>query len=451
MKKSLIIILFIYTMMILSSCSTKTLSITSIEELYNMDAKKSYVLETDLDLEGREWVPLAVKNFDGQEHVIKNFSINNSILYDLNEYLGFFSFADNIKNLKIENVNIKAILDNTCYIGTLVGRVYENVENVEIDNCNVQIKVGDCQSISYGSIAGDVEGKSNNISVNNSKSVIISEAEFDNIGGVIGNASSIVDVYGNNIILDANINSEWSYLGLIVGKTIDKINNVNICDSKLNVDSTKTYSEVNIGGIAGKIGSSDILNVSSENNNIDIESMAENAYIGGCFGYSAGNIKNALANSNEIKVWHSKNLLDEENYYVGGLIGYQDKSVYLDLQNISYSVSENNLISVSSGQDIINNVYNAGFSGYTKVSIYHSLVNNNSLGGWKEKEIFTNMTTGANLVNECYVSSSPNNYLFSNNCNIEIIDDIEWQNVLKNLDFDLKIWSMKDNNIILRW
>lgn len=148
MKKSLIIILFIYTMMILSSCSTKTLSITSIEELYNMDAKKSYVLETDLDLEGREWVPLAVKNFDGQEHVIKNFSINNSILYDLNEYLGFFSFADNIKNLKIENVNINAILDNACYIGTLVGRVYENVENVEIDNCNVQIKVGDCQSIS---------------------------------------------------------------------------------------------------------------------------------------------------------------------------------------------------------------------------------------------------------------------------------------------------------------
>ena len=108
----------------------KFITISSAEDLDNLrkDMTASYVLDSDIDMTGRDFVPFGIVNnttagkftgtFDGQGHTIKG------LKYDVSDKgeVGLFSQTENatIKNLIIENAHFKG----NANVGGIVGQMY---------------------------------------------------------------------------------------------------------------------------------------------------------------------------------------------------------------------------------------------------------------------------------------------------------------------------------------
>lgn len=452
MKKYLMF-LFMIVGFLLASCNNKFIPITSLEEFYAMESDKSYVLECDLDLEGREWVPLSVKNFNGNNHTIKNLMIYDYAAierYNTN-CIGLFATVNNIYNLNVENIFINTNCDSDIYCGFVAGKIYESAENIYIKNMQLKLKSINNVSNYVGGLAGEVRGIVKNIIANDSKITVNSEAKFDFIGGILGQNSTdgeMTNIEINNFDITCNIKSQYTNIGGICGEGYSSMSDIKSSKINLNIDNENTYSEIYVGGVGGEINSVDIKNVVSNSNNIYMTSSAEKACIGGIFGRSTSNIKNVLSTDNNIGIRHIKNLLDNEYYYTGGLIGYQEKSVYLNNQNISFAVAQNNNLDLATGMQDVDYIYNGGFVGYTTTSIYHSLINSNILSG-SSVDIFANEL---NLIYECYCYNGEIYYVPGHNVNnIEIVNESKWSTILNNLGFDSNIWFMDNNVITLNW
>ncbi len=114
-------------------------TVSSVDELKNMDLDGRYVLTCDLDFAGVDWTPIGSEDtydgftgyFDGDGHVISNLTFNGS---PSTEMIGLFSsISGEVKNLGLENVEISLSSENdTYYAGALAGM--SNEESV-ITNC----------------------------------------------------------------------------------------------------------------------------------------------------------------------------------------------------------------------------------------------------------------------------------------------------------------------------
>lgn len=124
--------------LIMTSNYTPTSDYTAIPK--NSFAKKTFVLDTDVDLEGYEWNPVAIDSntsgiiFDGNGHTIENLQLSGST------DIGFFGMVSanlTVKNLKFQ----KARLTTTGkWCGLLVGHQEGgllSVENVNFSECSV--------------------------------------------------------------------------------------------------------------------------------------------------------------------------------------------------------------------------------------------------------------------------------------------------------------------------
>lgn len=203
---------------------------------------KTVFLDSDIDLNGKNWTPLGISNsrsfkgvFDGQNHSINNIYIStNTLDYSgAKNYIGLFGYANEIRNLKVQGT-----IDNSDgrYVGGIVG-VASTVKNVHSDfilNLKNNISSGD-----YGTVAGmiseeglQIEGKGT-ISFDNgiymidggyvggiagycktlsecSSSVNVSIRRYGNgnnmrVGGVIGSATSISDAIFTGTVGISNI------------------------------------------------------------------------------------------------------------------------------------------------------------------------------------------------------------------------------------------------------
>lgn len=187
-------------------------------------------LDSDLDLENKEWVPIGNAsnkfsgNFDGQENVINNLTINGSMDYDNGtgtHYVGLFGYVNNggyIKNITIENAKITGCL----YVGGLVGRVYIGGA---IENCHIKGAV---------SVAG-----------------------YWYVGGIVGRYEyadgikncSVIDTNHGQVIADTTFNSDkdGSYVGGIVGFVAEDNTKIVGCT----VNNMNVSGLTRVGGITG--------------------------------------------------------------------------------------------------------------------------------------------------------------------------------------------------------
>ena len=187
----------------------------------------SYHLTKDIDLSGAEWVPIGdgsssysssfTGTFDGQGHVIKNLTINDTLEYSPNsqtKYYGLFGFVycATIKNVGLvdTNINIQESPDSTGYgimAGGICGVAYGFSEIFStINNCyNTGAIVMDIinSGVSVGGICGascnpsSLYNTTNNSISNcyNSGSIssfCVSSGPIHSIGGICGLNNGII-------------------------------------------------------------------------------------------------------------------------------------------------------------------------------------------------------------------------------------------------------------------
>ena len=232
--------------------------------------KAHFVLESDIDLGGKEWAPIARTKwfqgtFDGNGHTISNLKISREKTLDNdNNNQGLFSFVwgAEIKNFTLHNVDItgaacvgaviaqgrsnekidnirltgKVNIAGATYVGGLTGYHVRYASNIVIDVEPGSKVSSDCGSNDYAAYVGGVAGHTND-----------GEGVFENI-------QSNIDVEGNSVHVGGI--SGIAYAGHIfnnchVTGNVSKTGNPTGYDLESTVNSGKYFDKRTVGGIVG--------------------------------------------------------------------------------------------------------------------------------------------------------------------------------------------------------
>ena len=232
---------------------------------------QTIVLSNDIDLQNFQWAPIGYwqtfeGTFDGQGHTISNLT---HVATELDCYIGLFGCTKNatIKNVKLHNVNIKLVGDNSWaggHIGALVGypdgaTLIENVDVTGFVRIEGDITKKGAQRI--GGVVGGYTCKSlemKNVSVNVEAGSYVKGNLF--VGGVAG--SPLGKVKMTNVESNINVIAQEGIVGGIIGYTeggsefIDVESSGNVTRLHTAADATQAQW-LRIGGIIGSWGSSD--------------------------------------------------------------------------------------------------------------------------------------------------------------------------------------------------
>jgi len=264
------------------------------------DWDKHFKLMADVDMNGVEYNIIAggsetwdyqgepfVGSFDGDGHIIKKVTVN----VPNQSYIGLFGYVGTggeIKNLKLENVNLKGY----SYAGAVAG---ENKGS--IINCFSEVNI----QVDYRYAGGIVGENDGNISLSSSFSNIYGYAA---LGGLVGWNNGTIDKCDSKGVARVDI-ACGPYCGGLVG-----YNKGDILNSVSN--STVYGGSSDVGGFAGT-------------NRGMIENCHSNGYVSGT-AYSAGGL---IGYNSRGKIYNCYSEAEVSGkYYIGGLVGW-DKSGYI--------------------------------------------------------------------------------------------------------------------------
>ncbi len=191
----------------------------------------TFYMGADIDLNGINWTPIGNKSansnyefkgtFDGNGHVVKNFSINSN-----KNYAGLFGYTNGsatIKNLGVENANVKGVDFTALLVGSSDGNIV---------NCYAKGSVEGREK--FGALAG-------NVTKDITDSYTDATVKGIKYGGVlVGYATKSI----NRCFVQGSITLNGDYAAGIAGCTDGKIEN---CYSNANIKGKNI-----VGGIAGR-------------------------------------------------------------------------------------------------------------------------------------------------------------------------------------------------------
>lgn len=206
---------------------------------------QTVVLSAGVDLNPtraiNNWEPIGTQTnpfngtFDGGNNTISNLVVEGE------NNVGLFGYADNatIKNIKLENVNVKG----TDCVGAIAGQVYSTSL---IDNCHVSGLIQVEGQTNVGGIVGKYYTKVTNSSVIGDgvatsyvKGVhYAADYEGDNIGGIMGHGGEN-NTFTNNTVKNITI-SGTRKVGGIVGVTDQNTDVTNCLVENVNIETTAT-------------------------------------------------------------------------------------------------------------------------------------------------------------------------------------------------------------------
>ncbi len=241
----------------------------------NEAADKSYILMNDIDLAGETWTESQLVwsfkgTFDGNGHVIKNFTFNGTT----SDATGFFRYVrGTVKNLGFENASVNGA-SNGNGTGIIVGGLRGGI----LENCWV---------------------------IN---STVTKSA--DRLGGLVGNADKDNAAQSPKIINCRVLNTSVTGTGLvggIVGRT---------CQStiveKCYAEKATIYGNGDVGGVVGRLFES-ILKLSYSSDC----SISGNDNVGGVLGRLFG----STSTSTIIENCYSSADVTSRSYQAGGVVG----------------------------------------------------------------------------------------------------------------------------------
>ncbi len=215
---------------------------------------------------------------------VSNLRLFNSSITSLGYYvgglIGLASF-DNLTNQFINLLIINSTISGSGHIGGLIGSI--SGDNITFENGNANTNVTIFGTSHYvGGLMGSLSGD-DNIVFNSSVSNNINIQGRQYTGGLVGyysGSNSIIlnSFVSKNIIID----SSWSQVGGLVGYQ----NGGTISDSSVSSNVSISGVQDSVGGLVGQFISGAISNSSVSSNII----ISGNYYVGGLVGYQNGNI-----------------------------------------------------------------------------------------------------------------------------------------------------------------
>lgn len=220
-------------------------------------------LTADIDLGGEQWMPIGYwvtfnGTFDGQNHTISNLKHHGT---EVDCYVGLFGYTENatIKNLTINNVDIKLVADNSWaggHMGALVGNIDGTtvIENITVSG-DVKLD-GDMEKMGAGRIGAVVGGNTCNATFKN-VNVNANEGSFvkgnSSIGGIAGQLQGQISF--ENCSSNIDVTAQWFAAGGIIGLAAEHTTFTN-CSTSGNISVIAGREGNNedlyrVGGIAG--------------------------------------------------------------------------------------------------------------------------------------------------------------------------------------------------------
>ena len=434
---------------LLSGCdglSGGYVKISSLDDLYAMASNKSYELTCDIDLNGGEWYPLAVKNFNGNGYTIKNGYI---IQTTENYACGFFTEAESLENVIFDSMQSNVTFSNnkngkyyaSYNAGGIVVGEAKKISNIKIKNSQAFFTTSldnDSHTVNCGIIAGCV-GKINNSSVENCElkcSKIDSELY---VGGIVGNVySSEEEKVIDNEILDSNIYADGALLncGGIVGYLNGGSGKISDCVVRNNLFKLQASSKntSRAGGIVGYLKEKNNIEKCVSGNNEIMLNCKAGYNIGGIIGKSEGMISNCLSDSNNLN-GTTESTSSKQFAGVGGLCGSTSAT-------ISKSVAQYNKVS-GTNSVVSSSMFSAGFVARTSATITNCAVYNNSVTGGN-RDVFTDKAD--DLLFNCYTAEKGES--MSNINSLPVLSPNEWNNIITILSLDPQ-WYIEGGNLYL--
>lgn len=288
--------------------------------------RKNKMLMTDIDLSTIDFEPIGngdpyiyYGKFDGNNHTIKNLSVDRSSVWDVGLF-GVVSPESEVSNIRLSNVNISGggstgaiagrnycgvvrdcivesgnILANDQNLGGIVGYNYDGTVSGCINNCDVESSGGGF----VGGIVGFNE-KGDVVECNNSGSVYsygsdnLGTTGYLGVGGIVGNNldnASVIACYNTGSIKGSEC------VGGVVGRNYA---DVDICYNKGDVEATMIIAFV--GGIIGSNKNGGVVTScyntgSAENINATNSDVASKTSAGAVAGYNDGTFVACCYNS----------------------------------------------------------------------------------------------------------------------------------------------------------
>ena len=434
----------------LASCGTNYESISTVEDLYAMESNKSYRLANDIDLQGRDWTPLEVENFDGNGYTISNASIIEN-----SEYCGsgFLREAETVSNLTLDNINAmitftnakdgdKGYYSSVLSFGMVVGNCNE-LSNITIQNCIATINENYSSNLStffaVGMVAGEIFS-ADKITVNNCK-LTLTNSHSGNVytGALFGATKGGYSEVTNCIITETKLSfvNNDKYATSSCGSILGYISNTSATVSNCHVKDciiTAQSNSANItraGGIAG-FTEARVQSCHVEGTQITID--AENGYCtGGIAGRANGTITDCLSTNNRLEGTTSTN---SSRIFcgVGGISaaahGTITKSVVKDCAILgTYYTAED--------------MYACGITASLTGSVSYCGAYNNSISGGNTDSFCVESDTVFTSILVDAGQTAPNVN------NVSIIPSEEWTNIISILSLDTSIWSFSSGELTL--
>ncbi len=249
--------------------SQEAISITTIQELQNIQSGYSYRLDSDLDMTNVAWIP--IENFsgelDGNGHTISNLTMIGTYT-DQSIYAGLFRTINEAVIRDLNLVQISYIITiktdtNNGYAGS-VGGLAGNIENSRIINVMVSGDISLDNRSNGEAYVGLVTGYMSNSYIERVyTNGNLSSSQY--VGGLVGVMlnSTIMDSYASTSFISTN----EGYAGGLVGHGYDD-------DIQNSYATGRNYQEWNYGGVSGYIYHSSLTNVFSNVKNKDNQYMA---------------------------------------------------------------------------------------------------------------------------------------------------------------------------------
>ena len=284
--------------------SAEPVYISTPDELKNMGEGRYYVLTSDIDLAGLQWIPSNFQGvFIGNGYSIKNMTFVGT-LNEQTSYLGLFAIAGGIiDGVNIEGATIIASLQasNTssrpmAYYGGIAAATSSFGEKLSIYNCSIDENSSVSVRSDYGdSFVGGIValvGMDAELTISgctNSAAISATANLYTCAGGLVAKVSAI----GSRVNIDNSANygavSAASGINTYAAGIVAYIEyegRVNVTNV-LNAAPVNTYGDdVVIGGILGYASSGTYLNVTSSLNIGILDADTLNATIGGIIGWA---------------------------------------------------------------------------------------------------------------------------------------------------------------------
>lgn len=309
---------------------------------------------------GYGWMPIGKDsnsafsgNYDGGGFSIKNLKVD--ITTANSAYGGLFGYCTgDLKNITIENSDIKVTASGTAYAGGIVG-YHKNgtIENCHNNNTTVNAQYGG-GIVGYSYYSDAINNCSNSGNV-----------DGINTGGIVGYTYHTDTI--NNCSNSGKV--DGTYVGGIVGTTV-YLSSISDCTNTGDIIKSNT-SGAYIGGIIGynKSGTLDISDCSNsgeiyaEGTDLSSISLGGAPIVGGIVGYSYNtNIENC---SNFANIYGD---------YAGGIIGYGNTIIRdaLNIGNISARTNSGGIVGYHNDGSIYTSINKGNITGvrYVNGNIY---------------------------------------------------------------------------------